>query len=145
VFIVDTSVVLAAVLDGSRSAASFMDAARSARVPIVASRFLRVEAIQAVKSAKGDLDLLDDYLNRIAYIQLDNRIVDAAERLPGPLRGADAIHIASAQRLPSLDAVFLTHDRRQAAAAMSTGLTVKDPVTDDPNGTVCEPIYPNVS
>jgi len=139
-FYLDTSVVLAAVLDGSAATANLLTAARKQEIPLVSSRFLRVEATHAAKVANGDLLLLATYLNRIGYLTMDDKLMDEAERLSGPLRGADAIHIAAALRLPQSDTIFLTHDHKQAVAALAAGLNVKDPVVDDPHGTVCDPI-----
>lgn len=40
------------------------------------------------------------------------------------LRGADAVHLASAMAVSSLDLVFATWDRRQQAGALASGIMV---------------------
>jgi predicted nucleic acid-binding protein len=138
-YYVDTSVVLAAVLDGSMAVASWMQHCSQAGIPMVSSKFLWVEAHHVVKVRGGDPALLTVYLRRIGTMSIDDDLMDEAVALRGPIRGADAVHVASALRAAGATLLFCTHDRQQAAAASGERLTVADPGTDDPAGAVASP------
>lgn len=65
-------------------------------------------------------------LSRIALVGVDADGCFRAGRLPGPIRALDALHVESAQSLGAVD-VFVTYDRRQAAAARMAGLRTSAP------------------
>jgi predicted nucleic acid-binding protein len=138
-YVVDTSIVLAAVIDGSEATSTWLNSIFTDGEKIAASSFLAVEARQVVRTRNGNEQLLDQYLIRLGILSIDNALMQVAEHLTGPVRAADAIHIASALRVGRRNCVFVTHDRLQATAALAEGLDVRDPVTDDPNGTVAAP------
>lgn len=54
-------------------------------------------------------------------------VIVAAARLPGSLRSLDALHLATALRLPSL-AALVTYDRRLADHAVAAGVPVEMPL-----------------
>lgn len=130
---VDSSVLLRVVL-GDRS--QLREWRRSTRW--VSSDLLRVECLrildrmrlQASASDEALAEkraLLQDYLRRFDWIDLDATILErAAEPFPTPLGTLDALHLATAiaarRRLPSL--ALATHDRVLAIAARSSGLEV---------------------
>jgi uncharacterized protein len=71
--------------------------------------------------------LLPRILAAIAQIPISEGILDRAAALPDPmLRTLDAIHLASAATIPTLD-WFLTYDKRLASAAIDHGLRVESP------------------
>lgn len=67
-------------------------------------------------------------LQRLEQLPLAPAIVVAA-RLPGSLRSLDALHLATALRLPSLVAL-VTYDRRLADHAVAAGVPVEMPLSD---------------
>jgi predicted nucleic acid-binding protein len=67
-------------------------------------------------------------LDGIALLAVDQAVLDSAARIPPPeLRTLDAIHVASALSLGEDLLAFVTHDDRQAAAAVRAGLPVTRP------------------
>ena len=135
VSVVDTSVVLAASLDGSIAAARFFESRTAAGATVAASRFMPLEATHVVKNLGAGVRDLDQYFSHVSlWLSVDNALMVEAARLAGPVRGADAIHVAATLRIAGPTVEFFTHDRQQAAAAEAAGLMVFDPVTDDLNG-----------
>jgi len=133
--VIDTSVVLAASLDGSNAAARFIESCTTAGATIAASRFMPLEAIHVVKNLGAAVSDLDQYFSHVSlWLSVDDALMIEAARLSGPVRGADAIHVAATLRIAGPAVEFFTHDRQQAAAAEAEGLEVFDPVTDGPNG-----------
>jgi len=133
--VIDTSVVLAASLDGSKAAAQFIESCTTAGVTVAASRFMPLEATHVVKNLGAAVSDLDQYLSHVSlWLSVDDALMSEAARLSGPVRGADAIHVAATLRIAGPTVEFLTHDRQQATAAEAAGLKVFDPVADDPNG-----------
>ncbi|MCL2788936.1 MAG: hypothetical protein FWD59_10690 [Micrococcales bacterium] len=133
--VIDTSVVLAASLDGSMAAARFIESCARADVTLAASRFMPLEATHVVKNLGADASDLDQYFSHISlWLSVDDALMVEATRLSGPVRGADAIHVAATLRIAGPTVEFLTHDRQQAAGAQEEGLEVFDPVIDDTSG-----------
>jgi predicted nucleic acid-binding protein len=133
--VIDTSVVLAASLDGSTAAARFIEACTAAGFTVAASRFMPLEATHVVKNLGVEVSDLDQYFSHVSlWLSVDNALMAEATDLQGPVRGGDAIHVAAALRIASPLVEFLTHDRQQAVAAQAEGLSVSDPVSDDPSG-----------
>jgi predicted nucleic acid-binding protein len=91
----------------------------------------RLGAANAHGSANAHIAAAEQILDRISTVPVTANVLDRAGRLlPGStLRSLDAIHLASALALPSLDA-FVTYDACQADAAAILGL----PVTAPTNG-----------
>ena len=71
---------------------------------------------------------LSEVLNRIAFIRVDDAILQqAADLEPIRLRSLDAIHLATALSVrPHLEA-FVAYDRRLLTAAENLGLDVASP------------------
>lgn len=87
------------------------------------------------RAAAGDRELFlghlleraGELLDAIALQPLDRALLVAAGALTEPaLRALDAIHVAAAVDLRSIDA-FVTYDQRQAAAARLAGLRTVAP------------------
>ena len=105
---------------------------------IVTSELSVTEIPRAVRRAAAHdpelpLDLLiertEELLEAIALRPLDRPLLAAAGALVEPaLRALDAVHVASAVDLESVDA-FVTYDERQAAAARLAGLRTVAPGT----------------
>lgn len=103
----------------------------------VASRLAYPEVRAALAASNRDRDLIDedlrsaerawaDYWKAVRPIELTPAVEQHAGRLAGQhsLRGADAIHLASALVLGDSDLVFGVWDRRLHAGATSAGLRV---------------------
>jgi uncharacterized protein len=95
--------------------------------PLATSRVAVVEVTRAVARADPGADPWG-VLSRLAFVELDADLVRLAGATGGPsLRSLDAVHIASALRLASQVAAFVTYDDRQAAAARAAGFEVLAP------------------
>lgn len=102
----------------------------------ISCELVRAEVPRAVRRAVGrgpmpPLELLLgrslDVLDGLAMLPLDAMLLDAAGAIGEPgLRALDAIHVAAAAQLDSLDA-FVTYDHRQGAAARLVGLRTTAP------------------
>jgi predicted nucleic acid-binding protein len=67
------------------------------------------------------------FLSGVDYVPLTRSVLVQAAELGGPLlRSLDAIHVASALRIPDLGA-FVAYDRRLLDAAADVGLTTASP------------------
>ena len=117
------------------AAARFIESCTGAGAVVAASRFMPLEAVHVVKNLGADIDDLDQYLSHISlWLSVDDALMIEGTRMSGPIRGADAIHVAATLRIAGPGVEFFTHDRQQALGAMAEGLEVFDPVIDDPNG-----------
>lgn len=94
---------------------------------LVSSRVAVVEVGKAVARANPTADP-QPLLARFALVELDAELalISASTGTPD-LRALDSIHLASALRLGSELAAFLTYDDRQAQAAGVLGLLVEAP------------------
>jgi predicted nucleic acid-binding protein len=70
-------------------------------------------------------DIADTVLEHLERLPLAS-VIRSAALLPGDLRSLEALHLASALRLPSLSAL-VTYDRRLAEHAVVAGLPVESP------------------
>jgi predicted nucleic acid-binding protein len=107
---------------------------------VVSSRIVEIEAYRAVDRLRllGDLDdietavkrkELSDLLAMLDLASIDDAVIERARSsFAVNLRALDAIHAATAEVLALAGdgepLEFWTHDDRQAAAALSRGLTV---------------------
>jgi len=87
----------------------------------------------AARDEDLSLDLLleraDELMSALAFRPIDHELLAWAGSLAEPaLRALDAIHVASAVSLASIDG-FVTYDERQAAAARLSGLRTVAPGT----------------
>lgn len=112
-----------------RAAAADAHALAASRLAYVETRGvlgrLRADARGSIRDVDAALRLLERYWPELGVAELDDSVArtaaDLAERLL--LRGADAVHLASALRLARHGPVrFATWDARLAVAASSEGL-----------------------
>jgi uncharacterized protein len=97
---------------------------------LVSSRVAVVEVTKAVARSNPTADP-QPILARLAFVELDAELARVAAATGSAMvRSLDAIHLASAQRLGSEIAAFVTYDDRQAAAAKLMGLAVEAPGQD---------------
>lgn len=127
-FYADSSALVKLVQEETES-----DALRSylADADLVSSELVLTEIPRAVRRAvaqdptlPGDvlLDRAGELIEALALRPLDRALLAGAGALDEPvLRALDAIHIASAVSLDSIE-TFVTYDERQAAAARLAGL-----------------------
>jgi hypothetical protein len=126
----DSSAIVKLVVPEPESAALFALLERwperisSALARVEVPRALRRAALPADVSARGE-----QVLKRLAFLQMDDRILATAARLlPPDLRTLDAIHLASALAVQSDLAALVTYDRRLADSAARANITVWAPV-----------------
>jgi predicted nucleic acid-binding protein len=138
-YLIDTSVLLRAAIDGSQAAAEWFDARITDEAFLVGSRWLATEALRVVvnrelRSEVVDRTAVEELLAAIDLLTLDDEIADRATLIRHDLRGGDSLHVATAQRLArdGGGVVVVTHDEKMAVAARALGFAVVDPVTDDP-------------
>jgi predicted nucleic acid-binding protein len=133
VYYADTSALVKLVREEAESNAL---RAYLADADLVSSGLVLTEIPRAVRRAAADdpalpLDLLLDragqLIDALALRPVDQALLAGAGALAEPaLRALDAIHLASAIGLGSIEA-FLTYDERQAAAARLAGLRTVAP------------------
>jgi uncharacterized protein len=135
VFYADASALVKLVRDEAESEAlrAFL-----ADADLVTSELVLTEIPRAVRRAVAQdpalpLDLLIErtaaLIDALALRPLDRALLEGAGALAEPaLRALDAIHVASAVGLDSIE-VFVTYDERQAAAARLAGLRTMSPGT----------------
>ncbi|MFP5321268.1 MAG: type II toxin-antitoxin system VapC family toxin [Acidimicrobiia bacterium] len=122
--------------EGSDLAARLWDSCDAA----LASRLAHVEACAALAAShrnrdlsRADLDAalagLDGFWAAVRAVELDPSVQRNASRLARDhaLRGADAVHLASALAVGHPDLVVAVWDRRLAAATLAAGLPVTPP------------------
>lgn len=131
--VLDTSAVLAAVVD--TAARPYVLEQIGAADELCASALALTEALATIDAltdddvSRADLEdgvrLLWDHLH---VVPVDQRCLDRAATLARqrPLRIADAIHLAAADRLPA-PLQFLTLDPAQLSAAAALGFDVRSP------------------
>ena len=132
---VDASAVLRVLFGEAGPAVPLLDGDR-----VVSSHILEVETFRAVDRARlvGQLDdrqtavkrkELADLLAMLDLAPVDQVVIGRAKGSFGiNVRALDAIHVATAEVLADESGEpleFWTHDDRQAAAALSRGVTVK--------------------
>jgi predicted nucleic acid-binding protein len=95
----------------------------------VSSALLAVEAIRAcARYSRGHAVDARSFLEGLALLPLDDAVLDEAASLgPAGLRSLDALHLATALSVRDEIGVFVTYDRRLAAAARDRGLNVVQP------------------
>lgn len=122
---VDASAIVKLVIDEPESMALLHWYHQCERV--VTSRVGVIETRRAVRRRDHEPDQLAAVLARLEVFELDRQVDRVAGRLgPPALRTLDAIHLATALSIQSVDA-FVTYDDRQADAARAVGLPVVRP------------------
>ena len=137
IYVVDTSVVLRAMLGDSASAKAWLDRQLAAGATIAGCRMLDLEVRRTVirmelraTLAPGQVDV-DAYLGRFAIGTQIDTLFDEATRLRQMLRASDALHVAFALSLGIEGTTVVTHDEEMAAACTVLGFDVLDPISDD--------------
>lgn len=100
--------------------------------PAVTSVLAEVEVPRALRrSAPALLAAMPGVLARISRVEMDASVrATAGAYLTDSLRSLDAVHLATAEMLVAAGRrvnVFVTYDRRQAAAVEAAGLPVEAP------------------
>ncbi|HEX4745767.1 MAG TPA: type II toxin-antitoxin system VapC family toxin [Gaiellaceae bacterium] len=93
------------------------------------SRLTVVELVRSVRRADPALEpAARRLIGGVTLVADSNRVLlDAAQLEPQTLRTLDAIHVATAYRIRSVLAAFVSYDARQLAAAEALGLPVASP------------------
>lgn len=127
-FYTDASALVKLILDEPESAAlrAFLADADLISCELVLTEVPRAIRRAIVHDARLPTQLLLDrtgaLLDAVALLPLDRALLLVAGAIEEPaLRALDAIHVAAAAAA-SPDAVFISYDERQAAAARLTGL-----------------------
>jgi predicted nucleic acid-binding protein len=128
---IDASVTLRYLKEGSVSTKRWFLETLENGDHLISSKFSQVEVLRTLKAAGLDLTIAFDHFKDYMFMDVDNALVDEAILLEPRLRAADALHIASANRLGPDVIHIVTHDAQMASAARELGFTVKDPVSDD--------------
>ncbi|MCL2788555.1 MAG: PIN domain-containing protein [Micrococcales bacterium] len=137
IWVVDTSVVLRAMLGDSPSAMAWLDRHLAAGRIVAGCRMLDLEVRRTIirRELRGDLMPgqvnPDAYLGRFAIGTQVDALFDEAARLRQMLRASDALHVAFALQLGVDETTIVTHDEEMAAACAALGFDVIDPVSDD--------------
>ena len=123
----DTSAVLKLVVEDSESAAAaeYFSAAASRNDRLVASMLLYTEIHCAAHRRGFPGELVNAALGGINLVDLARSDLMYASALPGGLRSADAIHLASAIRLQA--DLLVAYDAELLSAAVDAGLNVLSP------------------
>lgn len=123
----DTSAVLKLVVEEkeSPSAAEYLSAAAARGDKLVASMLLYTELHCAGHRRGLPAALINSVLGGINLVDLARSDLMYAAALPGGLRSADAIHLATAIRLQS--DMLVAYDAGLLSAAVDAGLNVLSP------------------
>lgn len=124
---VDTSAALKLVLEETESAAvaEYLSTAAHGGNHLVASMLLHTELHCASKRRGLSPELINTVLAGFNLVDLARSDLLYAAAMPGKLRSADAIHLATAIRLES--DVLVAYDLELVAAATDAGLNVLSP------------------
>jgi uncharacterized protein len=127
---VDTSAAMKLLVDEPESAAlaERLEEARSvASDTLVASLLLHTELHCAANRRAEDIrpESVADVLSTLALIDVEGADLTTAPLLPGRLRSADAIHLATALRVDAR--AMVVYDRELRAAASRAGISVVSP------------------
>lgn len=126
---VDTSAALKLAIDESESdaLARFLTEAQNNGERLAASMLLSTELHCASKRRPSPppAKTINSIINAINLDDIDRSDLTFAAAMPGRLRSADAIHLATALRL-NVD-LLVAYDRELLAAAEDAGLNVHSP------------------
>lgn len=123
----DTSAVLKLLVDEPESAAlaEYLSNAAASGHPLVASMLLYTE-LHCVARRRGlDSGPVNTVLGGVNLVDVARSDLMYAAALPGRLRSADAIHLATAIRLQA--DLMVAYDSELLAAAVDAGVTVLSP------------------
>jgi predicted nucleic acid-binding protein len=127
---VDTSAAMKLLVEEAESEAlaDYLEAVRStASDTLVASLLLHTELHCAANRQTADIDAgaVTDVLSTLALIDVESGDLVTAPLLPGKLRSADAIHLATALRVDAH--AMVVYDGELGAAAKAAGISVVTP------------------
>lgn len=124
----DTSALVKLLVQEMESAALRTYLAGQPRAVRASSALVRAELRRAAaRTSDRLLPAVELMLGRLTLLRVDDALLDEAGRLaPASLRSLDALHLASARRLPSLTA-FVSYDLRLSQAAHELGFAVASP------------------
>ena len=124
---VDTSAILKLVVDEPESAAAaeYLSTAASSGNRLVASMLLYTELHCAARRRRLGSEPVNTVLSGINLVDVARSDLMYAAALPGRLRSADAIHLATAIRLQA--DLMIAYDGELLAAAVDAGVTVLSP------------------
>jgi predicted nucleic acid-binding protein len=129
-WLVDSSVILRAVLDKSAAALNWFAEQDSKNVTLTCSKMAEVEVWRTARRRGADFKEIGEQLDKLVAISITDEIAEDAMALTPSLSGADSIHVATAL---VVRVGVATHDAEMAIGAKALGLKVVDPITDDPN------------
>ena len=126
---VDTSAAMKLLVEEAESAAlaEFLESARRGTDVLVASLLLHTELHCAANRRQEHIrhEAVTDVLSALALVDLENADLTTAPLLPGQLRSADAVHLATALRVDAR--AMAVYDAELSAAARTAGLRVLSP------------------
>jgi predicted nucleic acid-binding protein len=126
---VDTSAAMKLVVEEAESAAlaDFLETARRGPDTLVASLLLHTELQCAATRRPESIrhETVTEALSALALVDLESGDLTTAPLLPGRLRSADAIHLATALRVDAR--AMAVYDADLATAARTAGLQVLSP------------------
>jgi predicted nucleic acid-binding protein len=126
---VDTSAAMKLLVEEAESAelAEYLESARRGPDTLVASLLLHAELHCAANRRPEHIqpDAVADVLSAIELVDVESGDLTAAPLLPGRLRSAGAVHLATALRVDAR--TMVAYDGEFCAAARSAGLRVVCP------------------
>jgi predicted nucleic acid-binding protein len=126
---VDASAAMKLLVEEAESVAlaDFLETARRGPDTLVASLLLHTELHCAANRRPENVrhEAVADVLSAVALVDLESGDLTTAPLLPGKLRSADAIHLATALRVDAK--AMAVYDTELAAAASNAGLRVFSP------------------
>ena len=129
---VDTSAAMKLLVEEKESAdlAAHLEQRREASDTLVASLLLHTELHCAANRRPEHIEheTVSDVLSVIALVDIESGDLTTAPLLPGRLRSADAIHLATALRVNAR--AMVAYDAELRAAARTAGLDAVSPGAD---------------
>jgi len=129
---VDTSAAMKLLVEEKESAdlAAHLEQRREASDTLVASLLLHTELHCAASRRPEHIEheTVSDVLSVIALVDIESGDLTTAPLLPGRLRSADAIHLATALRVNAR--AMVAYDTELRAAARTAGLDAVSPGAD---------------
>jgi uncharacterized protein len=126
---VDTSAALKLLVEENESnaVADYLERCRRSQDTLIASLLLHSELHCAARRQRDliDRDAVADVLQTIALVDVESGDLTTGPLLPGRLRSADAIHLATALRVDAHSIVC--YDRELCWAADNAGIDVISP------------------
>lgn len=126
---VDTSAAMKLLVEETESAAlaGYLEDVRHGQDTLVASLLLHTELHCAANRRQGhvDHDTVATVLSVIGLIDVESGDLRTAPLLPGRLRSADAIHLATALRVSAR--ALVAYDEELCSAARTAGISVLSP------------------